>query len=132
MPEHSRAIRPLRAASPLAGWTLAGLAAASQTVSLQAEGLRNPPPGAFALGRAGSRAAHVEDSSAITHNPANLTRIGDLDATLSLMAVHISVDYEGPAGSANTVVLGCSALPDRRMPASTLSTRRIASTSRNG
>lgn len=82
---------------------MGGLALASQVLPLPAEGLRNPPPGAFALGRAGSRAAHVEDSSAITHNPANLTRIGALDASLSLLAVQISVDYEGPGGSANTV-----------------------------
>lgn len=69
-----------------------------------AEGFRNPPPGAFGLGRAGSRAAQVEDASAITHNPANLTDLTSLDAALSIQAVRVSFEYEGSGGlTANTV-----------------------------
>ncbi|HAV64584.1 MAG TPA: hypothetical protein DCY13_19725 [Verrucomicrobiales bacterium] len=96
---HGRWSRPAFSLSSLAA---AGLTLAPQ-FQAQAEGLRNPPPGAYALGRSGSRAAHVGDSSAITHNPANLPDIGALDYSLSLMGVHISVDYEGPSGSAGTV-----------------------------
>src|SRR2546427_396185 len=44
-------------------------------LQLSAEGLRNPPPGAFNLGRAGGRIAHVDDSSAATQNPANLVDV---------------------------------------------------------
>lgn len=83
--------------------TLAGLSLALAATSAYAEGFRNPPPGAYGLGRSGSRAAHVADASAITHNPANLTELGSLDVALSLMAVHLSFDYEGAATTASTV-----------------------------
>jgi len=83
--------------------TLAGVSLALAASSAYAEGFRNPPPGAYGLGRAGSRAAHVADASAITHNPANLTELGSLDVALSLMAVHLSFDYEGAATTASTV-----------------------------
>lgn len=68
-----------------------------------AEGFRNPPPGAFGLGRSGSRIAHVADSSAITHNPANLAGLAGIDASASLLAVRIAADYEGVSGTAETV-----------------------------
>src|SRR5690242_8086046 len=40
--------------------------------SALAEGFRNPPAGAFNLGRAGGRIAQIDDSSAVAQNPANL------------------------------------------------------------
>lgn len=89
---------------PATGSCASGLLAVTVAAgTATAEGLRNPPPGAFGLGRAGSRVAHVEDASAITHNPANLTDLDSLDTALSLMAVRISVDYEGVSGTATTV-----------------------------
>jgi len=69
----------------------------------RAEGIRNPPPGAFGLGRAGARSAHVDDATAITHNPANLADLRTLDASASLLAVRIAVDYEADGQSARTV-----------------------------
>lgn len=83
---------------------LLGLSALLVSNSAVAEGFRNPPPGAYGLGRAGARAAHVDDASAITHNPANLTDLKTIDAAMSLLAVRIDVEYEGPGGAtAHTV-----------------------------
>lgn len=44
-------------------------------VSARADGFRNPPEGASALGRAGVRVTEGDDLTAITHNPANLMDI---------------------------------------------------------
>ncbi len=88
-----------RSANPVAIGLLTTIAVGTVT----AEGLRNPPPGTYGLGRSGARAAHVEDASAVTHNPANLTGLKGLDASASLMAVRIGVEYEGAGGTAHTV-----------------------------
>jgi hypothetical protein len=45
--------------------------------SASAEGFRNPPAGAFNLGRAGGRIAQIDDSSAVAQNPANLMDLPD-------------------------------------------------------
>lgn len=45
-------------------------------ISALADGYRNPPDGALALGRIGGRIVDVDDASAVLHNPANLA---DLD-----------------------------------------------------
>jgi long-chain fatty acid transport protein len=98
-PKNLRFIGTRRARQRLSGSGAVGLFTTLAAGTATAEGLRNPPPGAYGLGRAGSRVAHVEDTSAITHNPANLTGLNGLDTTLSLMAVHIAVDYEGAGGT---------------------------------
>ena len=79
--------------------TLTGLTTMLAAGAASGEGFRNPPPGAYGLGRAGSRAAQVDDATAITHNPANLTDLKTLDAATSLLAVRIGVDYEGAGGA---------------------------------
>lgn len=76
-----------------------------------AEGFRNPPPGAFGLGRAGSRVAQVDDASAITHNPANLADLTSTDVAFSIMAVRLEVDYDGPGGISDHSVDPWKALP---------------------
>ena len=72
--------------------------------ALQAEGLRNPPPGAFALSRLGGKLAHVDDATAVFVNPANLL---DLDSKSILIApalIHIDRDVDADwGGSAGTI-----------------------------
>jgi long-chain fatty acid transport protein len=63
------------------------------------EGFRNPPAGAFNLGRAGGRFAQVDDSSAVAQNPANLTDLEQAQAQLTPSVVYFAVQYDG-AGSA--------------------------------
>src|SRR5690606_32848698 len=62
---------------------------------------RNPPPGSFSLARAGGRYAQVDNAEAAYHNPANLV---DLPASIeaSPTFVYLKVDYDGPAGTAET------------------------------
>ena len=73
------------------------------TVSLNAEGFRNPPPGTFDLGRAGGRIAQVDDSSAVQQNPANLVDVTNIEAQLTPTIVYISADFHSPSGqSAST------------------------------
>lgn len=66
--------------------------------SAHSEGFRNPPPGTFNLGRAGGRIAHIDDSSAVHHNPANLVDIPKTELNLSPSLIYIHVDYESPSG----------------------------------
>ena len=68
----------------------------------RAEGFRNPPAGTFGLGRSGSKIAHIDDATAITHNPANLTDIDGSDLALPLLMIYYKVDYEGALGSDTT------------------------------
>ena len=68
------------------------------TAASDAEGFRNPPPGAFNLGRAGGRIAHVDDASAATQNPANLMDLMQPEAQVSPNIVYISADFKSPTG----------------------------------
>jgi len=69
----------------------------------KSEGLRNPPPGAFNLGRAGGRIAQVDDSSAVTQNPANLMDVKEREFQFTPSIVYMSVDFDSPSGSAHTI-----------------------------
>lgn len=73
----------------------AGVLCLAQT---HGEGFRNPPPGAFNLGRAGGRIAHVDDSSAVAQNPANLVDLEKPEVQFTPSVVYIKVDYESPSG----------------------------------
>jgi long-chain fatty acid transport protein len=77
-----------------------------------AEGFRNPPPGAFDLGRAGGRIAQVDDSSAVQQNPANLVDITNLEAQLTPSVVYISVDYHSASGDSANTRNPCKLLPN--------------------
>ncbi|MDD5141369.1 MAG: outer membrane protein transport protein [Verrucomicrobiales bacterium] len=71
--------------------------------AMYGEGFRNPPPGAFNLGRAGGRIAQVDDSSAVQQNPANLVDLTNIQAQLSPTVVYISADFRSSSGqSAST------------------------------
>lgn len=63
-----------------------------------AEGFRNPPAGAFGLGRAGGRIAQIDEASAVTHNPANLVELKEAEFSFASTIVYIQADYESPGG----------------------------------
>src|SRR5277367_6549782 len=73
--------------------------------NLQGEGFRNPPAGAFDLGRAGGRIAQVDDSSAEQQNPANLVDLTNAQIQLTPSVVYIGVDYKSSVSpdSASTI-----------------------------
>ena len=63
------------------------------------DGFRNPPEGAAAFGRGGSRLTETGDPSAVTHNPANLV---DLPRAAVMPTVNIGYaekTYEAPTGA---------------------------------
>src|SRR6266545_6345401 len=66
---------------------------------ISAEGFRNPPAGAFNLGRAGGRITQIDDSSAIAQNPANLVDLPGLDLLFAPSVVYIHADYKSPSGA---------------------------------
>jgi long-chain fatty acid transport protein len=76
------------------------------------EGFRNPPPGAFNLGRAGGRIAHIDDASAVQQNPANLAGLTNAQLEFTPTVVYIRADYESPLGSQATTVDPWKALPN--------------------
>ena len=68
------------------------------SVSAVGEGFRNPPVGGFGLGRAGGRFAHVEDASAVAHNPANLVDLRESEVDFAPTMIYASVDYASAGG----------------------------------
>ncbi len=79
------------------------LALLGSAPSIQAEGFRNPPPGAFNLGRAGGRIAQVDDSSAVTQNPGNLVDLATPEAQLSPTFIYYNATFTSPlVGEAET------------------------------
>lgn len=67
-----------------------------------ADGFRNPPEGAKALGKAGVATVNVKDSTAISHNPAAMSGLERRQAIISLTPAWNDQDYDSPAGSAST------------------------------
>lgn len=63
-----------------------------------ANGFRNPPDGAAALGRAGGKITHIDDASAVSHNPANLLDIEQTQFMGSLTFASTEAEYESPLG----------------------------------
>jgi long-chain fatty acid transport protein len=90
---------------------LASLGLAVST-GARAEGFRNPPPGAFSLGRAGGRIAQVDDSSAVTQNPANLMDLKEAEFEFTPSIVYLSVDYQSPTGASTQTKDPWHALPN--------------------
>jgi long-chain fatty acid transport protein len=80
--------------------------------ALNAEGFRNPPPGAFDLGRAGGRIAQVDDSSAVQQNPANLVDVTNMQLQLTPTIVYISADFHSPSGQSASTIHPLKLLPD--------------------
>lgn len=68
----------------------------------QANGFRNPPEGAAALGRVGGKVALAEDAAAVAHNPANLTEMKAPEIEVSATILNTETKYSSPMGSATT------------------------------
>ena len=82
----------------------AGLCAALATGTAGAEGLRNPPPGAFAMARGLGRVTHVDDATAVFVNPANLLDLdsGSIAVTPAVVDIKREVDADW-GGEASTI-----------------------------
>lgn len=80
---------------------ISGMSWQGGTIS-RAEGFRNPPPGAFGLGRSGGRFAHVDDASAAFQNPANLVDLNRPAFAVAPGFVHIRVEHSSALGKAET------------------------------
>ena len=66
--------------------------------SVMADGYRNPPEGAAALGRGGARYVYGDDGSVLTHNPAALTDLDAATLTVSATFGYAPTDYTSPQG----------------------------------
>jgi len=68
-----------------------------------ANGFRNPPSGAAALGRVGGRIAQLDDVSSLVINPANVADLEGTSVQASYMVVHSDAEFSSPDGrSADT------------------------------
>jgi long-chain fatty acid transport protein len=79
-------------------YLLAGALSLAALLPAQGEGFRNPPAGAYSLGRAGGRYAQNDDPSTIVHNPANFA---DFDKPILSVApgfVYIHIEHESATG----------------------------------
>jgi len=94
-PRKANSHRPPRSAVVLASGVI-GLVAVG-TPRVEAEGFRNPPVGAYALGRAGGRLAHIDDSSAVAHNPANLVDLEDAEFEVAPTIADLQWKYRSSA-----------------------------------
>jgi long-chain fatty acid transport protein len=63
-----------------------------------ADGFRNPPAGADALGNAGANIVFGDDASAISQNPANLADLDSPQALASLTLLNSKAEYTSPLG----------------------------------
>ncbi|MEI6807798.1 MAG: outer membrane protein transport protein [bacterium] len=68
----------------------------SSALHLWADGLRNPPPGAVGLGRAGVVIAESSDASAVFYNPANLALIQGNSIEAAVSIAHSTLEYSRP------------------------------------
>lgn len=81
-------------------------------LDVNGEGFRNPPPGAFSLGRAGGRIAQIDDSSAVQQNPANLVDLTNIQAQLAPTVVYISAEFTSPNGQSASSINPWKVLPN--------------------
>lgn len=83
------------------GWVM-GISLCCVGTSVLANGFRNPPAGAEALGRVGGKISQVDDASAVEHNPANMTEIKDPEVLASMTIINTSTEFHSPSGSVKT------------------------------
>jgi len=69
---------------------------------LWADGFRNPPDTAAALGKAGNDIVWVDDASAVFYNPANLVDIPSRQVQISTLVGYSHADYSGALGRTET------------------------------
>lgn len=82
------------------------------SISGPAEGFRNPPAGAYNLGRAGGRIAQIDDASAVVQNPANLADLTEPQLLVAPSLVYLKVKYRSPSGQAVETVDPWKNLPN--------------------
>jgi long-chain fatty acid transport protein len=71
-------------------------------LSVRADGFRNPPDTAAALGKSGKHIVWVDDASAIIYNPANLTEVASRQVQISSLLGYSHADYNGKLGQTET------------------------------
>lgn len=71
-------------------------------VSAHGEGFRNPTAGSLGLGQSGGRRVHVDDASAVVHNPANLLGIAEPEVQVAPSVVYYRVEFESTFGQDET------------------------------
>ncbi len=71
-------------------------------LSVRADGFRNPPDTAAALGKSGKHIVWVDDASAIFYNPANLTEVASRQVQISSLLGYSHADYSGQLGQTET------------------------------
>lgn len=80
-------------------WMGAGCAVAAMSAGLvHGDGLRNPPEGMTAIGRIGGKIVHVDDASAVTHNPANLADMTNTSLQASFTLGYGKREFEPATG----------------------------------
>jgi len=77
-------------------------AAAIWTQAASADGFRNPPDTAAALGKSGNHMVWVDDASALFYNPANLVDVPAPQVQISSMVGYSHADYRGQLGRTET------------------------------
>mgnify|MGYP001181007395 CR=1 FL=1 len=78
-------------------------AAGFLTHAAWADGFRNPPDTAAALGKAGNNMVWCDDATAVFNNPANLVDVPSRQVQLSGMLGYSHADYRGALGATKTV-----------------------------
>lgn len=79
-------------------WFTVGALVLVFSLRSDANGFRNPPEGAAALGRGGGKVALTDDASSISHNPAALTGLSEPQAEAALTILRSKADFESPLG----------------------------------
>ena len=80
-------------------------------LSVRADGFRNAPDTAAAIGLAGNNIAWVDDASAVFFNPANLVDLTNRQVLTSATLGYGGADYSGPKGQQTTTDMPWFALP---------------------
>lgn len=77
---------------------VAGLLVIVMSLSVSADGFRNPPDGASTMGRGGLRFTQGDDPAAINNNPANLMDLDEAQVMPSVTIGHVTAEYTSPLG----------------------------------
>ena len=94
-------------------WTYVTTFAGVTMLSIMAlaDGYRNPPEGAAALGRGGARYVFMDDLTVVTHNPANLAEVDKAAVTPSVTFTYGPVDYTAPDGTTESTDTSVGMIP---------------------
>ncbi len=94
------------------GLALTALMVCTVVNSALANGFRNPPEGAAALGRSGAKITQVDDPSAVAINPANLAGARKMDAGAGVTLIQSSVEFRGSDGRRDETDDSIKAIPN--------------------